>query len=339
MVTDMRAIDEEAKMCADGWIVLPAREIPIPASISPAAQDFLRGQSAPRRQYPAPDDLAGWRSLIDSYDRTFAEIMAPKLQAISVPVERTTINGVSVHVGSPPLKPEQAEAWVNLSLHGGALVFSGGELVATDAAMGVHRTGCRSFAVDYRMPPDHPFPAGLEDCIAAYRGLLQRYPPGKIVVSGRSAGGNLAAAMTLRLRELGLPLPGAVILLTPELDLTESGDSFQTLRSIDVVLKTGLPEANALYAQGHDLRDPLVSPLFGDFTKGFPPTLIQAGTRDLFLSNAVRMHRSLRAAGVEAELHVWEAMPHGDFGGFTPEDNELRAELRHFLARHRVDRS
>ena len=206
--------------------------------------------------------------------------------------------------------------------------------MATDAAMAVHRTGCRSFAVDYRMPPDHPFPAGLEDCIAAYRGLLERYAPAKIVVSGRSAGGNLAAAMILRLRGLGLPLPGAAILLTPEVDLTESGDSFQTLQSVDVVLKSGLPEANALYAQGHDLSDPAVSPLFGDFTKGFPPTLIQSGTRDLFLSNAVRMHRALRAAGVEAELHVWEAMPHGDFGGFTREDKEIWAELRSFLARH-----
>ena len=73
--------------------------------------------------------------------------------------------------------------------------------------------------------------------------------------------------------------------------------------------------------------------------RGFPPTLIQSGTRDLFLSNAVRMHRALRAAGVEAELHVWEAMPHGDFGGFTPEDNELWAELRRFLGLHRADRS
>ena len=330
------AKDAEAVMDGDGAIALPARQIPIPQSISPAAQDFLRSQSAPRRRYPAPRDLAGWRSLINSYDRTFAEIMAPKLRAIGVPVERTTINGVSVHVGSPPQDPGQAAAWVNLSLHGGALVFSGGELVATDAAMAVHRTGCRSFAVDYRMPPDHPFPAGLEDCIAVYRGLLERYAPGEIVVSGRSAGGNLAAAMTLRLRALGLPLPGAVILLTPELDLSESGDSFQTLQGIDVVLKSGLPEANALYAQGHDLRDPAVSPLFGDFTKGFPPTLIQSGTRDLFLSNAVRMHRALRAAGMEAELHVWEAMPHGDFGGFTREDKEIWAELRSFLARHRA---
>ena len=331
--------DGEAVMDGDGAIALSARRIPIPGSISPAAQDFLRSQSAPRRQYPAPQDIAGWRSLIDFYDRTFAEIMAPKLQAIGAKVERTTINGVSVHVGSPPLAPGQAEAWVNLSFHGGALVFSGGALVATDAAMGVHRTGCRTFALDYRMPPDHPFPAGLEDCITAYRGLLERYAPARIVVSGRSAGGNLAAAMILRLRELALPLPGAAILLTPEVDLTESGDSFQTLRGIDVVLKSGLPEANALYARGHDLSDPAISPLFGDFTKGFPPTLIQSGTRDLFLSNSVRMHRALRAAGVEAELHVWEAMPHGDFGGFTPEDKELWAELRSFLARHRANRS
>src|SRR5258707_14097229 len=97
------ATDAKAVMDGDGAIALPARRIPIPASISPAAQDFLRSQSAPRRQYPAPDDLAGWGSPIDCYDRSSAGSMVPKLRAIGVPVERTTINGVSVHVGSPPL--------------------------------------------------------------------------------------------------------------------------------------------------------------------------------------------------------------------------------------------
>jgi acetyl esterase/lipase len=91
--------------------------------------------------------------------------------------------------------------------------------------------------------------------------------------------------------------------------------------------------ANLLYAAGHDLADPLISPLFADFAPGFPPCLITAGTRDLFLSNAVRMHRKLRAADVDAELHVFEAMPHGGFGGTAPEDAEPQLELRRFLDR------
>jgi monoterpene epsilon-lactone hydrolase len=327
--------DISGTMDSEGNISLAPRQIPIPSSISTEAQNFLRSQSAPRRTYPSPEDLAGWKSFIDSFDRTFLELVRPKLQAAAVVVEETRINNVAVYVGKPSASLGLADAWANLSLHGGALVFCGGKVVATDAALAVVRTGCPSFAVDYRMPPDHPFPAGLDDCLAVYRGLLEKYAPNNIVISGRSAGGNLAAAMTLQIRDLGLPLPCAVVLLTPELDLTESGDTFQTLRDIDVVLKSGLPEANALYVRGHNLRDPYVSPLFGDFKKGFPRTFIQSGTRDLFLSNSVRMHRALRAAGVETELHVWEAMPHGDFGGFAPEDNEIWRELRHFLAKLR----
>jgi acetyl esterase/lipase len=136
----------------------------------------------------------------------------------------------------------------------------------------------------------------------------------------------------LRARGEGLPMPAALALITPEVDLTESGDTFHTNLGIDNVLGR-LMEVNLLYANGHDLTHPYLSPLFGDVSH-FPPTFLQAGTRDLFLSNTVRMHRKLRNAGVDAELHVFEAMPHGGFGG-APEDRELAAELRRFLDKHR----
>ena len=129
-------------------------------------------------------------------------------------------------------------------------------------------------------------------------------------------------------------MPAALVLGTPEVDLTESGDSFHTILGLDPVLSP-LIHVNRLYADGHDLAHPYLSPLFGDVT-GFPPTFLHTGTRDLFLSNTVRMHRKLRAAGVEAELHVFEAMPHGGFGGMTPEDQDLATEIKHFLDRHRV---
>jgi acetyl esterase/lipase len=167
--------------------------------------------------------------------------------------------------------------------------------------------------------------------LAAYRELMQEVGPKKVVVSGTSAGGNLAAALLLRAKDEGLPMPAGALLLTPELDLTESGDSFDTLMGLDVVLTGRLTEVNLLYADGADLAHPYVSPLFGDVA-GFPPTLLQAGTRDIFLSNAVRMHRKLRTAGVRAELHVWEGMPHAGFGGLTPEDREVSAELQAFIA-------
>jgi acetyl esterase/lipase len=184
------------------------------------------------------------------------------------------------------------------------------------------------------MPPLHPYPAALDDCMAVYKALLEQRSPRDIFVGGASAGGNLAAALIVRARDEGLPMPAGLVLLTPEVDLTESGDTFETNRFADNVLGS-LMQANLLYANGQDLRDPYISPLFADVV-GFPPTFLQAGTRDLYLSNTVRMHRKLRAAGVLAELHVFEAMPHGGFGG-APEDVELRMELRRFLDAHRRD--
>jgi hypothetical protein len=129
---------------------------------------------------------------------------------------------------------------------------------------------------------------------------------------GGSAGGNLAAALLLRAKAEGLPMPAALVLLTPEIDLTESGDSFTTLAGVSVGLQP-LHDVNLLYANGHDLHDLYLSSLFGDLS-GFPPTLVICGTRDLFLSNAVRMHRKLREAGVDADLHIFDGRPHAGYG-------------------------
>jgi acetyl esterase/lipase len=193
------------------------------------------------------------------------------------------------------------------------------------------RLGLRTWAVDYRMPPDHPYPFGVDDCVAAYRALLAVRRPGEIIVSGTSAGANLAAALVLRARDEGLPAPACAILLTPHVDLTESGDSFRTNFGIDSNLtRPSLMPANLLYAAGTDLRNPYVSPLFADFTLGFPPAFLASGTRDLLLSSTVQLHQALRAAGREADLHVLEAMPHGFLPG-TPEDHHLLREMRRFI--------
>ena len=190
--------------------------------------------------------------------------------------------------------------------------------------------GARTWAIDYRMPPDHPYPAALDDCLAAYRALLREYAAENIIVRGGSAGGNLAAALILRARDEDLPLPVAAVLMTPEVDLTESGDSFQANLGVDTVLTGSLMPANLLYAGGHDLAHPYLSPLFGDFTKGFPPTFLTTGTRDLFLSNTVRMHRALRAAGIAAAAprprggSPWRLLRDGSRGCCTrPRDASL----------------
>jgi epsilon-lactone hydrolase len=313
-------------------VFVEAHEVPPPRSISPEAQAFLSAAAAPlpKPAPPALDDKEGWKAYVIDRYRSFpvrggsaAGGIGPEIKS-----ETTALGGVPIYVSAPPTVADDDRAC--LDFHGGAFILGGGELCRFTGMIMAQRVGVRTYSVDYRMPPDHPYPAPLDDSVSAYRALLDRYAPDRIVVAGRSAGGNLAAALMLRARDEGLPLPAGLVLLSPEVDLTESGDSFQTNRDVDVVLRGGVPEENTLYAGGHDLAHPYLSPLFGDFTKGFPRTFLQAGTRDLFLSNAVRMHRALRKARVEVELHIFEAMPHGGFFG-APEDLELEAEMQRFV--------
>lgn len=222
-----------------------------------------------------------------------------------------------------------------LYFHGGAFVVGGGALAASAARPLAEAMQCVVYSVDYRMPPKDPLPAAIDDAVEAYRHIVATYSPESIGLVGSSAGGGIAASAILKLRDAGLPLPGAAVLLTPEVDLTESGDSFETNRDLDVVLKKRLTAPNALYANGHDLRDPYVSAVFGDFSRGYPPTQLITGTRDLFLSNTVLLHRALRRAGIATDLHVFEAMPHGGFAG-APEDAEALAEQIDFLDKRLV---
>jgi epsilon-lactone hydrolase len=316
-------------------VALPAREIPPPTTISEAARAALAaGAATPPVARPAPDDLAGWRRAVKESEAMWAPIAESMLSQARCKVDSRTIGQATVYLCTPDALEPPWRDRAYLYIHGGAFVFGGGRFAAAFGAAEADRLGLTTLSVDYRMPPEHPFPAAPEDCLAVYRELLRSYDPRRIAIGGSSAGGNLAAAVTLMIRDHGLALPGGLVLLTPEVDLTEAGDTFRTNELIDVTLKRGLPECNALYAAGHDLEDPYLSPLYADFTRGYPATLIQSGTRDLFLSNSVRMHRQLRRAGVAAELHVWEAMPHGGFGfGTVPENAEIGTEVRLFIDR------
>jgi len=312
---------------------LTARTIPVPKSISPEAQASLAMVRPAQAPFPPLTDTAGWHARISEMNTGMAAMMRDPLMALPVTSKSEVMAGVPVFVTEPATIPAENRDKALLYFHGGGLVILGGEPTGLFARMEAFANRCKVYAVDYRNPPDHPYPAALDDCVAVYRELLKSYRPDQIVISGASGGGNLAAAVPLKIRDIGLPLPAAVGLFTPEVDLTESGDTFHTNRDIDVVLRGGLPDFNALYANGADLADPYLSPIFADFTKGFPPTFIQTGTRDVFLSNSARIHRALRKAGIDAELHVWEAMPHGGFGG-APEDQEMRVEFAHFLSKH-----
>lgn len=320
----------------ESGIKLPARHIRFPASISPEARASLEravgADGVPLNalyELPSPDDHAGWMAVKAAADAQYAAASERLAGALRSSVETVVVGDATLYVATPDASPNPDCAI--LDLHGGALVFGGGAACRAQARSQADRHGVRCYGIDYRMPPEHPYPAGLDDVVTAWRYLLERHDPSRIVVAGRSAGGNLAAALMLRAKDEGLPLPAGLVLLSPEVDLTESGDSFEVNQMVDVVLPGSLMRINRLYAGGADLSHPYLSPLFGDLT-GLPPTLLQSGTRDLFLSNTVRMHRALRRAGVAADLHVFEAMPHGGFGGNTPEDGELANAVSSFIA-------
>ena len=313
---------------------LNERVIPVPAHISEAARTFLAAAGAqPRTPEPQGTTQAEWDAAAAGFDERIMPGVDAVLAQIPMSTETVTVGACQVHIAVPPAMGAGAGSYAFIDIHGGGLVFGAGRLARAMAVLRAASLGCRVFSVDYRVPPAHPYPAPLDDCLGVYRHVLEHHAPHDIAVSGLSAGGNLAAAMLLRARDEGLPMPSAALLMTPELDLTESGDTFATNADIDVALPAGLPRANALYANGADLTHPYLSPLFGDFAPGFPPVFLQTGTRDLFLSNTVRMHRTLLRAGQYAELHVWEAMPHAGFGGASPEDVEMQVAMRDFLVR------
>jgi acetyl esterase/lipase len=301
---------------------LGARVIPIPKSVSPRAQASLAKQLYPP-VFPTSAD--GWRDYIRDFN---AEAEA---RHFPYDLPATVSRSGRVYVGVPHQLEHPGRAI--LYFHGGGLVLLGGRMSEFYAALEAARYGHTVHAVDFRVPPDNPYPAGLEDCFSAYRATLDNYAPSQIAFYGLSGGANLAAATCLMAKAEAVPLPACVVLESPQLDLTESGDSFQTNYGVDVTLRRGIPEMNALYAAGHDLADPLLSPIFADLT-GFPPTMLLSGTRDLFLSNAVRMHRALRRFGREADLHVWEAAPHGGFEQGAPESVEARREIKRFFLKH-----
>ncbi|HTZ71852.1 MAG TPA: alpha/beta hydrolase fold domain-containing protein [Acetobacteraceae bacterium] len=319
----------ETKVAGSG-VFVPARRIPAPPTVSPQAQALLANPPAFGPPAPDPNDRDAWRSYIAAGAAWLESQMAESAKPYPAEIVTHTLDGVPLYEVVPATLSPGYESCAIFYVHGGAYIHGAGLAGAYMSQPLAGLAGMRAFCVDYRMPPDHPYPAGLEDTVDAYRWVLERYEARNIVVAGGSAGGGLAAALVLKARDIGLAMPGACILATPEADLTESGDSFETNDTVDVVGGHRLTDSIALYANGHNLRDPYLSPIFGDFSKGFPPTILTTGTRDLFLSNTVIMHRALLRAGMEAELHVWEAMPHGGFFG-APEDKEILAEQVRFI--------
>jgi acetyl esterase/lipase len=308
---------------------VPARDLPVPASISPQAQAMMALQRPPAPPYPALNDKPAWRAYVEAMNAYMLPLMRERGAHVAAQVEEISAGDAPVYAVTPDAVAADARG-VFLDIHGGAFIVGGGESCRAEAIVLAGAVQARVWSIDYRAPPDHPYPAPLDDCMAAYRALLEVRRPEEIVVGGASAGANLAAALVLRARDEGLPPPGGCVLLTPGLDMTNAGDSRETNRGVDAVLTGDMNVINHLYAGGHDLADPYLSPVLGDVARGFCPTFLSAGTRDLFLSDAVRMHMKLRAADVPADLYLIEAASHGGFHG-APEEAELDRQVRNFV--------
>jgi monoterpene epsilon-lactone hydrolase len=225
-----------------------------------------------------------------------------------------------------------------LYFHGGSFVFGSPATALPLTANLVVRTGFRAFSVDYRLAPEHPFPAAIEDTLGAYRALLDSgEDPSAIAFAGDSAGGGLTVTTCLAARDAGLPLPGAIVAFSPGLDATRSGESMDTKAALDPVLnRESINHTGAMYLAGQDPHQELLSPaVLADLT-GFPPILLQVGTNEVLLDDSTRLAARAWAAGVDVILDVTADVPHvfQSFAGVLDEADAALDRAALFLTQH-----
>jgi acetyl esterase/lipase len=260
------------------------------------------------------------------------------LARLNLTMSAAIIDGVRVHIITPQNIPAENRRRILVHVHGGCYVLSPGEAGTIEGILMAGLGHYKVISVDYRMPPDAYFPAALDDSVTVYRNVIKTTPPKRVAVFGLSAGGALTLEMMLKAKKLKLPMPAAIGVGTPMADATKIGDSFYSNEGTDNVLvsRNGFCDAaTVVYAHGHDLKDPFISPIYGDM-HGFPPAILTTGTRDLLLSNTVRTHRKLRRSGVEADLNVYEGQSHAHWARDVsiPETREAFGEIATFFDRH-----
>ena len=324
----------------NGWEI-GSFHVPAPAGASDVLADLIRNTPAPDvdaiRQL-IPRNEAEWVAAAEERNEENRTTVRPLADQLGVTIEQDHIGGAGTHWVTPPKIDPRHQDHLFVYAHGGAYVLNAGEAGLPEAMLIAARTNIPVLSIDYRMPPQHPFPAGLDDVVAVWEHVLASHSATSVALGGVSAGGGLILAAVHELIGAGHQTPGALYAGTPWTDLTRTGDSYYTNEGVDRLLVTYdgiLAAAARLYAGSHDLTDPLISPVYGDFT-GFPPTFLVTGTRDLFLSNTVRTHTKLRAAGVTADLLVFEGVSHGDYAAeaASPESFLTYAELDTFLLQH-----
>ncbi len=316
---------------------VPARVIPVPGYLEPATAALVAGPYSTFWDLNPPNDSA-WRAIVARAADATVPRLAQERAALGVSIAPTTIGGVKAYILRPREIPEAHENQVVFQIHGGGYVFGPGESGTGKAMLMAAFGGYKVLAIDYRMPPDAPYPAAMDDVTSAWQALVKTMDPHRIAVEGTSTGGGMTLALMLRAKAAGLPLPAAIAPGSPWSDMTDTGDSYKTNEWIDNVLVSYdgyLSRAARLYAHGHELKDPQLSPIYGDF-HGLPPAILTAGTRDLFLSNTVRAHRKLREAGVTADLQLYDGLSHAQFNSdpSAPVTKEAFGEIARFFDAH-----
>ncbi len=305
------------------------RIVPVPTTISPEAQKVLARVVSDANK---PSTLEQRRTGTDKWQAGAGE-QSKKLYPVNIADDK--IAGIPVRVVTPlTIAPEKRDR-VLINLHGGGFNSDSGSL--TESIPIANLTGTKVIAVLYRLAPEHPFPAALDDAIAVYKELLKTYKPENIGIYGTSAGAILTAEVTSKIKQLKLPMPAATGVFSGLGDFSQPGDSMAlyALEGFSGYLEPPNPHRHdSEYVGSTDPKDPVLSPLYAD-QSGFPPTLFITSGRDLLLSGTTILHRAYLRAGVDAELVVFEALPHAFWNNpYLPESKEADHIMANFFDKH-----
>ncbi len=299
------ATADAATVDADGTVHV-ARIIPMPSTVSPEAQKYLDGLN--HRTSTAPESLEDRRKRTDGWR---AKQSAEAKRLFPVKVEETTTAGVKTDIITPLETPAANKDRVLINLHGGGFNSDSGSLI--EGVPIANLAKIKVVSVYYRLAPENPFPAAVDDVVAVYKELLKTYKPKRIGIFGTSAGATLTAEVAAKMKQAGLPMPGALGMFSVHPDYSRPTDSQQlfTLGGFSGALSPRDPNKppDDAYAASTDRKDPVLSPVFADL-KGWPPSLLITSTRDILLSDTTMFHLALTKAGVDAQLLVYEALPH-----------------------------
>jgi acetyl esterase/lipase len=304
-----------------GWLAVFAEDRPamkkpfaaVPDTVSAEARKYLESLPDPAAlpAWPAADDRAGWKRAWETGEAASEANVQATLKRHRPTVGERKVGGVPVLDIKP--KGHKDSSKVLVHLHGGAYTMYSAHSRLPSSVTAATATGLRVISVDYTVAPAARWPKVTDEVLAVLDGLRKEGHKLKdIAIYGESAGGALAAGSVLKMRDRGQGMPAAVVLWSPWADITDSGDSAVTLKQFDpyYVYEKHLKRAADAYADPKDQKLPYVSPVYGDYAKGFPPTLIQGGTREIFLSHFVRQYRAIDAAGGTASLDLYDGMPH-----------------------------